>query len=80
MGTGKAIGKHLNISKLAKGAQVINPACMIVMFMGKKHAVQPFKRHMHHLFPKIGATIDENPRFGRLHECRYAFTLISFIV
>lgn len=56
----RAVGKYLNVTKCAKGTQIVNSSRMVVMDMGKQNSIQSAEIHGNHLLPKVGTTIDEN--------------------
>lgn len=72
MRTRGPIGKDIDITEAAEGAQVIYTSRVIVVLVGEKYSIQTVEGYSQHLLTKVGATVDQDACIVGFHQYRHA--------
>lgn len=72
MRTRGPIGKDIDITEAAEGAQVIYTSRVIVVLVGEKYSIQTVEGYSQHLLTKVGATVDQDACIVGFYQYRHA--------
>lgn len=72
MRTRGPIGKDIDITEAAEGAQVIYTSRVIVVLVGEKYSIQTVEGYSQHLLTKVGTTVDQDACIVGFHQYRHA--------
>ena len=72
MRTRGPIGKDIDITEAAEGAQVIYTSRVIVVLVGEKYSIQTVEGYSQHLLTKVGTTVNQDACIVGFHQYRHA--------